>query len=404
MTALRALENPGKRVFHISTAATTTADGIGPPARVELSCSKQGHTDKEADVAIVIGCDMHTRFQQLAVIDTATGEVVEEARLENEPEEGVKAWYGKWAAPATVAVEATGYLRWFLELMAPTGHELLLGDAARLRAMVVRKQKTDRNDALHLAEICARGLFPRVWVASPEVWETRHLLRHRDMLVKMRRQAKQAVQSLALGRGLRLRQALFTRKGRERLAGLALPPLEADRLRQSLELVDEFGARVRAMDAALESRAAASARAARLRTHPGVGPVTALAWECALGDLSRFACSAQVVSYIGLNPSEYSSGGRQKLGRISKQGSPFLRRMLVEAAAVAARLDPELHRFYARKAAAKSRARARVAVARKLAVRLYWMERRGQDYPALWGDAHADRPGSGTGLKAMAGN
>lgn len=343
-------------------------------------------------MAIVIGCDMHTRFQQLAVMEAATGEVLEELRLENEPLDGVRQFYARWPKSSTVAVEAMGYLGWFAELMAETGHQLVLGDAARLRAMVVRKQKTDRNDALHLATVFCRGDFPRVWMPGPAEWETRHLLKHRHTLVKMRTQAKLAVQALALGRGIRLRQGLFTRAGRARLLALALPPNETARRDESLALVDELGRRVRALDQALEERAQASARATLLRTHPGVGPVTALAWVAMIGDVARFRSSGQLVSYVGLNPGEHSSGGRQKMGRISKQGNPFLRRTLVEAGARAAQLEPALKRFYARKAVARSRSQARVAVARKLAVRLYWMDKRSESYSVMWGDAHADLP------------
>ena len=102
-------------------------------------------------------------------------------------------------------------------------------------------------------------------------------------------------------------------------------------------------------------------------THPGVGPVTALAMVLTLGPAERFESGRKVGSYFGLIPSEHSSGGRQRLGHISKQGSSFLRFLLVEAGQSAARYDAELGRFYRRLAARKHRALAKVAVARKLA-------------------------------------
>jgi transposase len=121
----------------------------------------------------------------------------------------------------------------------------------------------------------------------------------------------------------------------------------------------------------------------RLMTHPGVGPVTALAMVLTLGPAERFGSARQVGSYFGLIPSEHSSGGRQRLGRIMKQGSSFLRFLLVEAGQSAARKDPELRRFYRRLAARKHRALAKVAVARKLATRLYLMLREDWNYAQL---------------------
>jgi transposase len=115
-------------------------------------------------------------------------------------------------------------------------------------------------------------------------------------------------------------------------------------------------------------------------THPGVGPVTALATEVFLGDPSRFADGKAVASYVGMIPSEYSSGGRQRLGAISKQGHPLLRFLWCEAAVTATRRDPALKRFYARKGCQKGMAKARVAVARKLGIRLWIMLRDQIDY------------------------
>ena len=119
-----------------------------------------------------------------------------------------------------------------------------------------------------------------------------------------------------------------------------------------------------------------------LQTHPGVGPITALAYALTLGEVGRFAQSRQVVSYLGLNPAEHSSGGRQQLGAISKQGNPMLRSLLVEAGQSAARLVPELQRAYQRLKHRKHSAVAKVMVARKLAVRLYWMWKTEQPYSA----------------------
>jgi len=117
-----------------------------------------------------------------------------------------------------------------------------------------------------------------------------------------------------------------------------------------------------------------------LMTHPGVGPVTALATDVFLGDPARFADGKVLASYVGIIPREYSSGGRQRLGGLSKQGNPLLRFLWGEAGAHAVRRDPELQRFYRRKLVQKGLGKARMAVARKLGIRLWIMLRDQIDY------------------------
>jgi transposase len=188
---------------------------------------------------LIIGCDFHPGFQQVAIFDNLTGEI-EGKRLQHRAE--AEQFYRLLAGQEVlVGMEACGHYPWFERLLEELGMELWLGDAARVRAAEVRKQKTDR------------------------------------------------------------------RVGEE--------------ARQRPEAV-------------------------RLMTHPGVGSVTALAMVLTLGPAERFASAKQVGSYFGLIPREESSGGKQRLGRISKQGSSFLRFLLVEAGQTAARLDPQLKRFY----------------------------------------------------------
>jgi transposase len=124
-------------------------------------------------------------------------------------------------------------------------------------------------------------------------------------------------------------------------------------------------------------------KARLLMTQPGVGPITSLAFTLTMGDVGRFQRGKQVASYLGLIPREYSSGGKQRLGSISKQGNRFLRMLLVEAAQVAVRRDPELRKEYLRRCQRKAKGVAKVAAARKLAVRLYWMLRTHTAYPEI---------------------
>jgi len=318
----------------------------------------------------IIGCDLHTRYQQVAALDTETGELVER-RLEHAGEE-VRAFYAARPKPTIVGIEATGHAQWFERLLGEFGHQLWVGDAAEIRAAAVRQQKTDVRDAALLLQLLVEKRFPRIWQPSADNREKRRLLLHRVKLAQMRTTVRNQLQALAMSQGLCRGRRMWSRKGQSELEALSLG-VWSHQQRQDLRALDDtLSARIEAMNRALIEQAHDHPAAARLMQQPGVGPMTALAFVLTLGPAHR---SKQVVSYLGLNPREYSSGGRQRLGAISKQGNTLLRWLLVEAAQTAARLDPELHRQYLRLKHRRGARIAKVAVARKLAVKLYWMLR-----------------------------
>jgi len=331
---------------------------------------------------MIIGCDLHTRYQQIAMLDTETGELVER-RLEHENGEARAFYAGLVGRQARVGIEATGHTHWFEAMLGELGHELWTGDAAKIRAAVVRKQKTDARDAAHLLELMCSERFPKIWRPSWEERDLRQLVWHRQKLVWMRGAVKNQMHALAMGEGVCRKKKLFTAKGRKELEGLALGPWASYRRQELLRMFDELQASVARLDQAVEQTAKSQALAVRLMTHPGVGPVTSLAFVLIIGPVERFEHSKQVVSYLGLNPQEHSSGGKQRLGSISKQGNPMMRSLLVEAGHTAARFDPQLRRVYQRLKFRRGASVAKVAVARKLAVRMYWMLRSTADYAQL---------------------
>jgi len=328
----------------------------------------------------IIGCDYHPSYQRIAMLDAETGELVER-RLRHEGDE-TRAFYAALRVGARVGIEASGAAQWFEQMLSGMGHELWVGDPARIRALAVRQQKTDARDARHLLELLLSGRFPRVWVPATAQRDLRQLLWHRHKLVRLRTQLRNQLHALAMSQGLRRRRKLWSRKGRQELEGLALGPWAARRRQDLLLWLEQLNPATQELDHQVQQEAQRWPEVRRLMTHPGVGPVVGLAFVLILGPVERFRRSKQVVSYLGLNPREHSSGGRQRLGSISKQGNPMLRWLLVEAAQTAARLDPQLARDYRRLAWRRGSAVAKVAVARKLAVRLYWMQRQQIDYGA----------------------
>jgi transposase len=337
----------------------------------------------------IIGCDFHPGYQQVVMWDQETGEVIEKA-LHHERKEEVRAFYDGLEGPVRVGIEASGQSQWFERLLAELGHEVWIGDAAKIRASCERKQKTDRRDAELLVKLLDEDRFPRIWVPTPAERDARQLLLHRHKLVRMRTQVKNQLQALALNQGVQRKWKLWTDAGRKQLEALTLLPWASRRRAELLVLLDQLEASIGELDCAATEQANTRPAARRLMTHPGVGPITALAFALTMGPAERFRRGKQVASYLGLIPTEHSSGGRgQRLGHISKQGNPFLRGLLVEAAQSAVRHEPEMRRAYQRLAQRKCRALAKVAMARKLAVRLYWMLREEVDYAQLLQGSHA---------------
>ena len=330
---------------------------------------------------LIIGCDLHTRYQQIAMVEESTGELIER-RLEHASGEA-QTFYGGLPKPVRVGIEATRPVPWFERLLTQLGHELWVGDSAQIRASAVRLQKTDQRDAALILDLLLTNRFPRIWVASAAERDTRQLLWHRHKLVGMRTMVSNQLHALAMGQGLCRKKKLFTRKGRAELAKLALAPWASRRREELLRLLDQLDPSIAALDRAVLEQSQQREDAVRLMTHPGIGPVNALAFVLTIGPVARFPGSKQVVSYLGLNPSEHSSGGRQRLGAISKQGNKLVRWLLVEAAQHAARFDSELRQDYQRLKFRRGHAVAKVAIARKLAVRMYWMLRSGADYARL---------------------
>jgi transposase len=330
---------------------------------------------------LIIGCDLHTRYQVVAWIDQETGEI-RTRRLEHENGEA-RRFYASWPRGARIGIEATFPALWFERLLAECGHELWVGDAAQIRAQVIRQQKTDTRDAEHLLDLLLANRFPRLWVPSLAERDLRQLLVHRLKLVRVRTLMKNQLQALAISQGVCRKGKLWSKKGLAELESLGLLPWASRRRKELRALLDQLQAAIAPLDQAVAQEAGGRAEAVRLMTHPGVGPVVSLAFVLTVGPVERFPHSRQLVSYLGLNPREHSSGGRQRLGAISKQGNSMMRWLLVEAAQTAARRDPELHRAYQRLRFRRMSGVAKVAIARRLAVRLYWMLRAHVDYAQL---------------------
>ena len=343
---------------------------------------------------LIIGCDYHPGFQQIAFVDTETGESGERRLAHREEGEQFYRMLKERSLRVRVGMEASGHARWFEGLLSELQFELWIGEAAEIRTKRVRKQKTDRQDAQLLVKLMIEDRFPRIWVADAENRDLRQLLWHRH-LVQMRTRVMNQLHVVGLNEGLRRKKALWRPAGGSELESLVLARWASRRRQDQLDVLDQLTPKIQELTRALEEEVEKRRVTRRLMTHPGVGPLTALAFELVIGTPERFHCGQEIASYVGLVPWEESSGERRRLGHISKQGNSLLRFLWVEAAQVTVRSSPQWRSKFFHLAMRRGGKIAKVAMARKLAVYLYWMWRQGWDYGQFekfgW---HAGAPGN----------
>ena len=268
---------------------------------------------------IIIGCDFHPSYQQIAMLDTETG-VTTDQKLTHAGGEAER-FYRGLASAALVGIEAVGNDQWFVQLLQRLDHEVWVGDAAQIGASYVRKQKTDRRDAKHILQLLVEGRFPRIWIPGAEMRDHRQLLIHRHKLVQIRTRVKNELQHLMLNQGVQKKQKLWSAEGRAALASLPLEPWTHRRRHDLLNLLSMLDGQLEDLNIAVTQVAKQYPEVNLLMSQPGVGAVTAPAFVLTIGDVRRFQRSKQVASYLGLIPREYSSGGKQRMSGISKQGN-----------------------------------------------------------------------------------
>ena len=220
---------------------------------------------------LIIGCDYHPSFQQIAFVDTDTGEL-QERRLEHRAE--AEKFYRELAAEGVkvrMGMEASGQARWFERLLGELKFELWIGDATEIARKRERKQKTDRQDAQHILRLMLKDDFPQIWVPSWENRDLRQLLWHRHRMVQARTRIMNQLQAVAPNEGIRCNKRLWREKGREQLESFRLAPWASRRRHDLLEWLDRLNPTIAVLSQAIEQEVEKCPEAQRLRTHPGVG-------------------------------------------------------------------------------------------------------------------------------------
>ena len=171
---------------------------------------------------IIIGVDYHPEFQQIAFVDTETGEFQEAQLQHREAAEQFYRELAKRQVAVRIGMEASGHARWLERLFGELQFELWIGDAAQICSKRVRKQKTDRQDAQLILQLLVEDRFPRIWVPSAENLDLRQLLWHRHRMVQSRTRVMNQLQAVALNEGLRCKKRLWRERGRQQLESFAL--------------------------------------------------------------------------------------------------------------------------------------------------------------------------------------
>jgi transposase len=327
-----------------------------------------------------IGLDVHRDFCEVAIAEA--GEVRLAARVQTEPE-ALALFAQSLGGDDQVALEVTGNALEIARIIEPHVARVVLANPKAVKGITRAGAKTDKIDARTLAKLLAGGFLPTVWLPDEQTRILRRRISARAQLVRQRTRAKNQVHATMI-RNLKGKPPvsdLFGVRGRRWLDAQVFPTDEQETVASCLRQIEFLDREIALLEKALAEQVLASVEMRRLLTLPGVNFVTAAALLAAIGDIGRFPTSRQLVSYLGLDPRVTQSGSEPaRHGRISKQGPGETRHVLVEAAWHAARAPGPLRAFHARVAARRGGNIATVAVARKLAVIVWHMLSRGEDY------------------------
>ena len=328
-----------------------------------------------------IGLDVHKKTISYCVKD-ASGRVQREGKVGSTRRE-LDCWMEGLPQPWTVAMEATIFSGWIYDHLLPHAVEIKVAHLLMLRAIAAAKKKNDTIDAGKIADCLRCDFLPECHMMPPEIRDRRRTLRYRHLLVKQMVQMKNRVSGLLMETGVEHNKSRLHKVGY--FGKLLATSAEIDAsirplLKLSRETIERCQKTEYALVSSLERDPLLADRIRRLRTVPGVGPITALTWALEMGDVSRFRTLRQAISYCGLCGDERSSADKVMRMPLSKQRNKHLQRVLVEAAKLAPRLSPELALVHEKEKQRGNRNRATLAVARKMVAYLLALDRENREF------------------------
>jgi transposase len=328
-----------------------------------------------------IGFDIHKKTISFCA-KALDGNILEEGTIPALRDK-LLAWAKARPRPWVGAMEATLFTGWIYDLLKPLAQELKVAHPPMLKAIAAAKKKNDKVDARMIADLLRCNLLPECYTAPVAIRNLRRMLRYRNLVVRQATRMKNRIAGLLMETG--------TPYNKERLHGKAyfsellgslqeVPDSVVELLQLSRGQVELFATIQRRLLKELREHPDLSQRVQRLQSIPGVGEILALSWALEVGEVERLASIAQAVSYCGLTSAQHSSAGKEQRGPISKQRNRHLQTILIEAAKLAPRHNPQLAGVHQRELQRGNRNRATLAVARKLVAYLMVVDKRGQAF------------------------
>jgi transposase len=331
-----------------------------------ISCPDDG-------MRMFVGLDVHKKYTEVAIVDE-DGVVEKQERVENEP--GRIEEFSDKLGNADMVMESSSTWYWLYEILSRR-HRVVVSNPAKTKAIASAKLKTDKVDALMLANLLRGGYIAESYVPSRRVMGLRELVRYRANLVRMRGTVKNRVHAYLLMNNIRIGYGPFTKGFLEELR-----KVDDARVEGYLRIIERLDLEIHEASRRICSEALNDEAARLLMTIPGISFYSALLLVSEIGDVGRFPDSAHLVSYAGLVSSTHSSGGVNYHGRITKTSSPYLRWCLNQCVRAHMRGEPEgsVALFYERLRRKKGHSKAVVAASAKLLKVVYWVLREKRVY------------------------
>ena len=329
-----------------------------------------------------IGLDIHKKTVSFCA-KAQDGTILDEGIIGAKSSE-LLAWAKKRPQPWVGAMEATMFTGWIYDLLKPQAQSLHVANPSMLKAIAASKKKNDQVDARKIADLLRCNLLPECYIAPAPLRELRRVLRYRNLIVRQATRIKNRISGLLMETGTPYnKERLHGKKYFEELVGSLqeVPASVKQLLRLSRGQMELFTSIQEKLVKELTRNELLRARVRRLQSIAGVGEITALTWALEVGEVSRMRSIGEAQSYCGLTSAQNSSAGIEKRGPISKQRNKHLQVMLIEAAKLAPRYNPQLaavHEKELRKGG--NRNQATLAVARKLVAYLLAVDRSGKPF------------------------
>lgn len=323
-----------------------------------------------------VGVDLHKNFCQ-TIVCTKEGELIKEGRIKTE-EEDIKEFFSG-LEDLEIAFEASGSYEYFYDLLESLGHKVVLAHPLKTRMIADAKIKTDKIDARILAELLRGDLLPTSYVPPKEIRELRHLVRHRIALGRLRSRLKTQIKTELRRKNIKYRESvsIFTEKGKKELRNLEIPFIAS-----YLEIYEAVEKEIKKAEREIDQAGKRYGEVKLLTGIKGIGVYSALIVYSEVGDGSRFPTEEKVFSYAGLVPRVHQSGNESYHGRITKEGSKYLRWILIEAARVHVQWCPEskITKHYNKIRRKRGENIALIAAARKLLQVIYHMLKNKEEF------------------------